>query len=334
MITEMESMGEQVQLPYCKKQRFLAKGISLHGLRVTAAIAIALWVVDRRFSTLLAGDSGGVPLLTALSWIAPTLLMFITVEELRLAENKVRYVMRLLVCAVLCGLVVLGTNLFFDSRFGAYWPANFLYDLFYAAVLGLVLESLVRWNEISGKEKFIHLAMLFAVVVIVALWQRALEMLHPKLYAGVRMFRADSVTNFLWNSVFPTAHRTEYQGAFIILGALWYVFGSRKTRLWALTAYALSGFLVSSFQFVQNDWAHWLGYTLPMGILGNRIEDARQVCALLAVPFLLLYYKHNENAEISERSLPHSAPLLQTALPVASCCVYAFKRLAEIWGWI
>jgi len=43
MITEMESMGEQVQLPYCKKQRFLAKGISLHGLRVTAAIAIALW---------------------------------------------------------------------------------------------------------------------------------------------------------------------------------------------------------------------------------------------------------------------------------------------------
>ena len=111
-------------------------------------------------------------ILTALSWIAPTLLMFITVEELRLAENKVRYVMRLLVCAVLCGLVVLGTNLFFDSRFGAYWPANFLYDLFYAAVLGLALESLVRWNEISGKEKFIHLAMLFAVVVIVALWQR------------------------------------------------------------------------------------------------------------------------------------------------------------------
>ena len=91
MITEMESMGEQVQLPYCKKQRFLAKGISLHGLRVTAAIAIALWVVDRRFSTLLAGDSGGVPLLTsAFVAIAPTLLMFITVEELRLAENKVR----------------------------------------------------------------------------------------------------------------------------------------------------------------------------------------------------------------------------------------------------
>ena len=327
----LEKIEERFYLLLTTKLRFLIDGISLDSLRLVAGIACIEWIVNSVFVPAFAPDDGGIPIFTALSMLAPTLLMFITVEELRRAENKLRYTLMLLTGAFLAGLFCFIVNLVLAPRYGAYTPRNFLYDLFYAVVIGLALESFVQHKKLSEKEKIIFPVLLFTVVLLSVLREGITNMIQAKLDSGlVASYRMDSVLHFLRASVFPISRMTLYPRAFFLLGALWYVFDSRTTRLWLLAAYALSGIPINTFEYSQNYWLQWMFCELPKQILGPRIEDMIQIFTLLAVPLILLY-RHEHDTSPS-RCLLSRSMVMQSIFPVVSCCGYMLFRGMQALG--
>ena len=303
--------------------------LGLRQLRRIAAILLAAWVLNSFLvPAVVPGDNGFFPG-TALSQLAQVAFLFLTVEELRCAQSKLRYALKLLLWALAAGLFCLGVNLVFAPQHGVLLLSNFLYDLFYAAIAGLVLESLIRWKSVPKKERWASLALAAGVVLLSAL----LGILTDRLHGTSGFLGSEPMLHFLRRSVFPGLNVTVCPRAFLLLGAFWYAFEGRKARLIALACYALCGLPVLLLESSGNYWAWWLGSQLPMKLLGQHIADMVQIYALLAVPLLLSYRRDAAPQENAENPATRNA-VLQAAVPVAMCCGFMLIQGAQALGWL
>ncbi len=304
------------------------RSIGLRHLRRIAAALLVAWVLNSFLVPAVMPGDNGFFLGTALSQLAQVVFLFLTVEELRQAENKLRYALRLLFCALAAGVLCLGVNLAFAPQHGVFLLHNFLYDLFYAAAAGLALESLIRWKSVPKKERWASLALFAGTVLLSALR----EMLTDHLHGTSGFLGSEAMLHFLRNSVFPSSNMTVCPRAFLLMGALWYAFGSRKAHLFTLVGYALCGFPVLLLQNSGNYWAWLLGCELPKRILGQHIGVV-QFYTLLAVPLLLLY-RCDAGPQESMGNLVIRNAALQAAVPVAMCCGFMLIQGVQALGWL
>lgn len=306
-----------------------ARCIGLRQLRRIAAIQLAAWVLNSFLvPAVVPGDNGFFPG-TALSQLAQVAFLFLTVEELRCAQSKLRYALKLLLWALAAGLFCLGVNLALAPQHGVFLLSNFLYDLFYASIAGLVLESLIRWKSVPKRERWAFLALAAGVVLLSAL----LGILTDRLHGTSGFLGSEPMLHFLRRSAFPGLNVMVCPRAFLLLGAFWYAFEGRKARLIALACYALCGLPVLLLESSGNYWAWLLGSQLPMKLLGQHIGDMVQLYALLAVPLLLSYRSDAAPQESAEKPAARSA-VLQAAVPVAMCCCFMLIQGAQALGWL
>ena len=306
-----------------------ARCIGLRQLRWIAAILLAAWVLNSFLvPAVMPGDNGFFPG-TALSQLAQVAFLFLTVEELRCAQSKLRYALKLLLWALAAGLFCLGVNLALAPQHGVFLLSNFLYDLFYASIAGLVLESLIRWKSVPKRERWVSLALAAGVVLLNAL----LGILTDRLHGTSGFLGSEPMLHFLRRSVFPGLNVTVCPGAFHLVGGVWFSVLCREARRISLALYAQCGRPGILLESSGNYWAWLLGSQLPKDVLGQHIGDMVQIYALLAVPLLLSYRRDAAPQESAEKPATRNA-VLQAAVPVAMCCGFMLIQGVQALGWL
>ena len=284
-IKALAQEGNSIGAPPRAPARDCAAG-SPWGLSAAALkwIALAAMTIDHINRCLLVTNARleGVPALSCIGKLAPTLFLFLVTESLRRTSDRGRYCLRLLAAGFFGGAAIALANVLIFGAADCFLPRNVLLDYFYVACIVLSVDSIRRACRGAHGRTLLYGPLLLALGLLLPL---CLPVLADALGAG-----GDAPGAFL-RAVLLIAGRTEYPAGCLLLGVLWYACRSRKAQCRMLTGFFLLSAAVFLLPLEAPFWftgrlltaVRWLLWQLS-GLLPEPMPGM-----LLAIPLLLLY---------------------------------------------
>ncbi len=214
------------------------------------------------------------PQLRLVGRIAMPLFLFVLTESVRHTSSRRKFLLRLYLAAVGCGLFTAVTNFLFHDTVGMFVNSNIFFTYFYVALyITLIEEILAGCREGDRCRRRLGWAGIAATAIphILLMLLNGINFTAWGLSTYVSMFLQDLILSFLASPI-----HVEYTFLFVVMGVVMYFAGDKFRKAAVLAAFSIGGYLISKLPAVRASLFYFVvGYP--------------QYYMILAVPFLLLY---------------------------------------------
>lgn len=218
-------------------------------------------------------------LLRTIGRIAAPLFLFILVQGAQNTRNRKRFILRLYLAGMGCGLFVTATNFFFGETVGFFTPGNILFTFFYVVLYIELIEKLCNKIRCQSREVFGYVIVIVAVTVGPHILNQMICEVIPEGISIQRLFLFQGLTD----SFFPSIFRVEYSWGFVLLGIILYFMKTQKRQNIIFALFCLLC-VIGRFAVLINPDLY-----MSIGSFGTIFFDSQQCWMLLALPFMMLY---------------------------------------------
>lgn len=284
---------EQTKMP-------LGKGLNSHQIKLIAVIAMTIDHLGAYGFEIPVFDTYNTQL-RLIGRIAMPLFLFVLTESVRHTRSRPRFLLRLYLAAVVCGLFTAVTNYSFGDTVGMFLQSNIFFTYFYVALyITLIEEILAGRREKDSRRILIGIGGIAATAIphiLLVLLDRVNIMDWGATLEQAWLF-SDLVQSFLASPI-----HVEYTFLYVILGILMYFAGSKYRKAAVLVAFGVGSYLVSKLPAVRASLYYFVvGYP--------------QYYMVLAAPVMLLY--NGEKGRGSKYFFYAYYPLHRYAISVAA----------------
>ena len=288
---------EQTKMP-------LGKGLNSHQIKLIAVIAMTIDHLGAYGFEIPIFDTYNAQL-RLIGRIAMPLFLFILTESVRHTRSRQKFLLRLYLAAVGCGLFVAVTNFLFGDTVGMFVQSNIFFTYFYVALyITLIEEILAGRREKDSRRILIGIGGIAATAIphiLLVLLDRIDIMSYAPTWE-LSLLISDLVQSFLASPI-----HVEYTFLYVILGILMYFAGNKYRKAAVLVAFGVGSYLVSKLPAVRASLYYFvLGYP--------------QYYMVLAAPIMLFY--NGEKGKGSKYFFYAYYPLHRYAISVA---VYIYQ---------
>ena len=239
--------------------------------------------------------------------IAMPLFLFALTESIRHTRNRKRFLLRLYLGAVGCGLFVTVTNFLFHDSIGMFINSNIFFTYFYIALYVMLIEEMIR----GVREKSVKPILLGIVGITATFLPHILLVLLDKVNImdyGASVYAAFAFQDFVTSFLASPIH-VEYTILFVIMGVVMYFAEGKYKKTAVLILFSIFCYLGGKITAIHTSFFGFVvGYP--------------QYYMILAVPFMLLY--NGEKGRGSKYFFYAYYPLHRYAISIA---VYIYQLL-------
>ncbi len=287
----------------------LRKGLNSHQIKLIAVIAMTIDHLGAYGFEIPVFDTYN-PQLRLIGRIAMPLFLFALTESVRHTGSRPRFLLRLYLAAVGCGLFTAVTNFLFGDTVGMFLQSNIFFTYFYVALYITLIEEIITGRREKDRRRIligiVGIATTGIPHILLVLLDRVNIMDWGATLAQAWLF-SDLVQSFLASPI-----HVEYTFLYVILGILMYFAGSKYRKAAVLVVFGIGSYLVSKLPAVRASLYYFVvGYP--------------QYYMVLAAPVMLLY--NGEKGRGSKYFFYAYYPLHRYAISVA---VYFYQLFCGV----
>lgn len=251
----------------------LRRGLNGHQIKI---IAVILMTIDH-----LGAYGFEIPIfetynaeLRLIGRIAMPLFLFMLTESIRYTRSRPKFLLRLYLAAVGCGLFVAVTNFLFADSVGMFISSNIFFTYFYVALYVTLIEQITSGLRNKEPRRVLLSAAGIAATAIPHILLILLDNFSIMDYGAsleAAFLFQDVVASFLASPIV-----VEYTFLFVIMGVVMYFAGDKYRKTAVLVIFSIFCYLGGKISLLQ-----MFPIYLPIGY--------PQYYMILAAPLMLLY---------------------------------------------